>query len=113
MDRRRFLLTSLAGVLAASLTAAAPPAPAQGLYFYVYVEGEVRKPGAVTFSTGMTLKQGIALAGGFTATASIRDIELTRGSKTTRVDARDVLVLPPIDPELRPGDVIRVHARFF
>jgi hypothetical protein len=71
----------------------------------VYVEGEVRKPGAVKYTSGMTLTQGIAQAGGFACPASVLDIELIRGGKTRSFGLNS-------DPQLRPGDVIRVHARF-
>jgi len=57
MDRRRFLLTSLAG----ALVVLAPPVLAQDAY--VYVQGEVRTPGAIKYTGGMTLSQAVALAG--------------------------------------------------
>jgi protein involved in polysaccharide export with SLBB domain len=111
MDRRRFLLTSLAGAgaLAAPILAAAPPVLAQGVY--VYVLGEVRRPAAVKHTRGMTVGRAIAQAGGFTRTASPRDIYLTRGGETWKVNLTDILVYPTIDPEVQPGDIIQVGQR--
>jgi polysaccharide biosynthesis/export protein len=107
MDRRRFLLTSLAGGLAVL----APPVLAQDAY--VYVQGEVRKPGAIPHTSGMTFSQAIALAGGFTATASPRETYLIRGQETRRFNLNSHPVYPVIDPEVRPGDIIQVRQRFF
>jgi protein involved in polysaccharide export with SLBB domain len=62
----------------------------------------------------MTLGEGLALTGGITPAASKRDIEMIRGSKTMWFDLRDFPIYPPpVDPELQPGDIVRVHARVF
>ena len=107
MDRRRFLLTSLAGIFAVL----APPVRAQDAY--VYVQGEVRTPGAIPYTSGMTLSQAVMLAGGVTLTASPRHTYLVRGQATRRFDLRSILQRPAIDPELRPGDIVQVRQRFF
>jgi protein involved in polysaccharide export with SLBB domain len=108
MDRRRFLLTSLVGMLSVPIVAACG-----GDEPYIYVEGEVRRPGGVQYTKGMTLGQGIAQAGGLAATASARDVELIRGGKFMKVNVYSIPVdPPPADVELRPEDVIRVHIRW-
>jgi protein involved in polysaccharide export with SLBB domain len=109
MDRRRFLLVSLVGMLGVPIVAAFG-----GDDPYIYVEGEVRRPGAIKYTNGKTLSQGIVQAGGLAAAASTRDVELIRGGKSTKVNVNSILVdPPPADVELHPGDVIRVHGRLY
>ena len=62
IDRRRFALTTAAGALGVLLAAEAPFVLAENAY--VYVEGQVRRPGAVNYTSGMTAGGAIALAGG-------------------------------------------------
>lgn len=52
--------------LAGTFAVLAPPVLAQ--HAYVYVQGEIRTPGAIKYASGMTLSQAVTLAGGFTAT---------------------------------------------
>jgi len=89
----------------------APPVLAQEAY--VYVQGEVRTPGAIKYTNGMTLSQAIALAGGFTTQGSPRHTYLTRGQVTRRFNLNSHPVYPVIDAELRPGDIIDVRERLF
>ncbi len=73
-----------------------------------YIVGEVRTPGSYPYVAGMSVINGVALAGGFTYRAKKEDFYVTRkeGSKKVRLDA---------DPEtpVEPGDVITVRERFF
>lgn len=73
-----------------------------------YIVGEVRTPGSYPFVAGMSVINGVALAGGFTYRAKKEDFYLTRtvGSKKERLDAT------PETP-VEPGDVITVRERFF
>lgn len=70
-----------------------------------YILGEVREPGAYPYAEGLTVMGAVALGGGFTYRADEDDIDVTR-------DAADPLPTSPEAPVL-PGDVIRVHQRFF
>lgn len=73
-----------------------------------YIVGEVRTPGSYPYVAGMSVINGVALAGGFTYRAKKSDFYVTRtvGAKKVQMDA---------DPEtpVEPGDVITVRERFF
>jgi protein involved in polysaccharide export with SLBB domain len=73
-----------------------------------YIVGEVRTPGAYPFVAGMSVINGVAIAGGFTYRAKQNDFYLTRtvGSKKVRLDAN-------AETPVQPGDVITVRERFF
>jgi len=73
-----------------------------------YIVGEVRTPGSYPYVAGMSVINGVALAGGFTYRAKKEDFYLTRtvGSKKERLDAT------PETP-VEPGDVITGRQRFF
>ena len=73
-----------------------------------YIVGEVRTPGSYPYVAGMSVINGVALAGGFTYRAKKGDFYLTRtvGSKKVQLDAT------PETP-VEPGDVITVRERFF
>ena len=73
-----------------------------------YIVGEVRTPGSYPYVAGMSVINGVALAGGFTYRAKKEDFYVTRtvGSKKVRLDAN------PETP-VEPGDVITVRERFF
>jgi polysaccharide export outer membrane protein len=73
-----------------------------------YIVGEVRTPGSYPYVAGMSVINGVAIAGGFTYRAKKEDFYVTRtvGSKKVKLDAS------PETP-LEPGDVITVRERFF
>jgi len=73
-----------------------------------YIVGEVRTPGSYPYVAGMSVINGVALAGGFTYRAKKEDFYLTRtvGSKKERLDATQ-------ETPVEPGDVITVRERFF
>lgn len=71
----------------------------------VYVSGQVNRPGAVAMTSGMTIRQAIANAGGVSATGSQGKVGLVRGSaKEVDTDPSQVL---------QRGDVIIVKERLF
>ena len=81
----------------------------------VYVLGEVRRPGAVPFTEGLTLLQAISQAGGTTEMA--RDAtQVTRkvGGEEKRfdVDLGKILKNTKLDLQLEPEDVIVVKRRW-
>ena len=71
-----------------------------------YILGEVNEPGGYPYRAGMTILNAAALAGGFTYRADEDDIEVTRGGR-----GRPKVMTP--DTIVRPGDIIRVHERYF
>jgi polysaccharide biosynthesis/export protein len=79
----------------------------------VYVQGEVKTPGQVKYTRGLTVTTAIAGAGGFTPLASPRrvKIERTEGGKKAsfQVNVND----PDKDVPLKPNDVITVPQRLF
>ena len=73
-----------------------------------YIVGEVRTPGSYPYVAGMSVINGVALAGGFSYRAKKDDFYVTRtvGSKKERLDA-------DAETPVKPGDVITVRERFF
>ncbi|MDE2228400.1 MAG: polysaccharide export protein [Alphaproteobacteria bacterium] len=73
-----------------------------------YILGEVNKPGAYPYVSGMTVINAAALAGGFTYRAKDDNFHIKRveGGKHVELDAGD-------DTPVRPGDVITIPERFF
>jgi protein involved in polysaccharide export with SLBB domain len=73
-----------------------------------FILGEVNHPGSYPYISDMTVLNAVALAGGFTARADEDDIDITPGndpSSKPRHVKEDAPVLP--------GDVVRVHQKFF
>ena len=78
---------------------------------YVYLHGEVQKPGEYAFRRGLTVEKAVVLAGGFTLRASKRKISLSRmidGELKPEKLRRVKLYFP-----IQPGDIIDVGASFF
>ena len=75
-----------------------------------YILGEVNKPGEYPVSTGLTLEQAVASAGGYTYRANTRRIALKRATETREglIDLRDA---PSV--VIRAGDTIRIRERHF
>jgi polysaccharide export outer membrane protein len=71
-----------------------------------FIMGEVRNPGQYTYVNGLTAQTAIAIAGGFTARASERTVEITR-----RINGNSITGSVPVTDPVRPGDVIRVRQR--
>ncbi|ARP91400.1 multidrug MFS transporter [Bordetella genomosp. 9] len=80
----------------------------------VYVEGEVKTPGAMPITdVPMTLPEALNRSGGVLATADRSRVYVTRGGQTTRVDL-PALQQAGIDPNailLQSGDIVRVVPR--
>lgn len=80
----------------------------------VYVDGEVRTPGAQSINDiPTTLYDAISHAGGFSAAADQSRITLTRNGRSYDINFTGMLQrgLNPSTIMLRPGDLIRVSAR--
>lgn len=84
----------------------------------VYVLGEVKTPGQVKYTKGLTVMTAIAGAGGFTPLASARRVTVVRGDgakrEVLRVNVNDIMSDPEYrDVPLKPNDVITVPQRLF
>jgi protein involved in polysaccharide export with SLBB domain len=73
-----------------------------------YIVGEVNAPGSYPFVSGMTVINGVALAGGFTYRAQKARIKIIRDHTTSKeeIDAS-------ANTAVLPGDVIEIGERFF
>lgn len=74
----------------------------------VFVTGEVKNPGAFTFREGMTVRQAVALAGGFSQDASKGGARLVR-----EVAGKPKTVKVKLDHPMRPGDTVVIKAAWF
>jgi polysaccharide export outer membrane protein len=74
----------------------------------VFVSGEVRSPGAFPFARGLTIRQAVSLAGGFTEDASKGSARVVRV-----VDGETREIKLKVDQPLEPGDTVVVKAKLF
>lgn len=74
----------------------------------VYVIGEVREPGSYPFTSGMTVLNAVALAGGYTYRAARKKMTITEAADPERRKAR-----VSEDSAVQPGDVIEIPERLF
>lgn len=85
----------------------------------VYIQGEVRAPGVVKYTTDLTVVKAITLTGGVTQMAASGRVDLVRteGEKRVRIriDLDKMLRAPEENPDmrLRPDDIIFVPQRLF
>jgi protein involved in polysaccharide export with SLBB domain len=99
---RRQVLAALIGLASASITRALA-AQEQQRY---YVTGFVKSPGSYLYEEGLTVRQGIANAGGLTDQGSSRGVVIKR-----QVDGRAVEVDVTLSSPVQPNDTIFVRRR--
>lgn len=78
---------------------------------FVYLHGEVMKPGEYEFRRGLTIEKAVVLAGGFTLRASRKRISVSRiieGQEAPEKMKKVELYMP-----VKPGDIIDVGASWF
>jgi polysaccharide export outer membrane protein len=73
-----------------------------------YILGEVEKPGSYPYQSAMTVRQAVALAGGFTRRAVRSEVTLIRPT-----DEGSVEMAADVNARVLPGDTIEVDRRFF
>lgn len=73
-----------------------------------YILGEVNKPGSYPFTFGMTVRQAVATAGGYSKRARTGTVEVFHSGETDK-DATEA----PEDYQLQPGDTVQVEKRLF
>jgi polysaccharide export outer membrane protein len=77
-------------------------------YRPVYILGEVQRPGAYPYQSGMSILNAVALAGGYTYRAQTKRISVVRpteGDKQAQVAAETSYIAP--------GDIIIIPERWF
>jgi len=86
----------------------------------VYVQGEVRAPSPIKYTTDLTLLKAITQAGGLTPLAASSRVDLLRGrtgekKERIRVDFDKIMRAPQENPDvpLKPDDIIYVPQRLF
>ena len=75
---------------------------------YVYIGGEVTRPGRVIWTPDLTLTKAIQSAGGFTLYAKETKVTLVRDQQAHDVNVKLAQRQPAQDPLLMPGDSIQI-----
>lgn len=73
-----------------------------------YILGEVEKPGTYPYTSGLTVLNAVATAGGFTYRADKKSVYIKHNGETSEVKGE----LKP-STLVAPGDTIRIGERFF
>ncbi|KRA65940.1 polysaccharide biosynthesis protein [Caulobacter sp. Root655] len=73
-----------------------------------YILGEVTKPGTYPYTSGLTVLNAVATAGGYTYRADKNKVFIKRNGETSEVKTE----LSP-STTVAPGDTIRIGERFF
>ena len=73
-----------------------------------YIMGEVREPGEYPFTSGLTVVNAVATAGGFSYRANTRRVFIKRAGSD-----REVEYPLTVNTPVQPGDTIRIGERFF
>jgi polysaccharide biosynthesis/export protein VpsN len=80
---------------------------------YVYVGGEVVKPGRIIWTPDLTAAKAVQAAGGFTLYAKEDKVSVVRNQVLYDIDIKLAQKSPAEDPKLEPGDSIQVARTAF
>jgi polysaccharide export outer membrane protein len=80
---------------------------------YVYVGGEVEKPGRIIWTPDLTASKAVEAAGGFTLYAKEDRVGIVRNQILYQLDIKLARTNPSQDPRLEPGDSIQVSRSAF
>lgn len=75
---------------------------------FVYVGGEVQRPGRIIWTPDLTAAKAIQAAGGFTLYAKETAVSLAREKGSYTIDVKLAQKNPSQDPRLMPGDSLQV-----
>ena len=75
---------------------------------YIYVGGEVQRPGRIVWTPDLSVAKAIQSAGGFTLYAKETAVSLIREKNTYAIDVKLAQRNPVEDPRLVPGDSLQV-----
>lgn len=129
-DQGLISLPYIGGIAAAGLTASDLSASIRATYInrdfyksidvsvsvterFVYVGGEVQRPGRITWTPDLTMGKAIQAAGGFTLYAKETAVNVVRDQSAYTLDAKLAQRSPSEDPRLLPGDSIQVDRSAF
>jgi len=80
---------------------------------YVYVGGEVVKPGRIVWTPDLTASKAVQAAGGFTLYAKETRVGVVRNQVLYTIDVKLAQRSPAQDPRLDPGDSLEVPRSAF
>jgi polysaccharide export outer membrane protein len=80
---------------------------------YVYVGGEVEKPGRIVWTPDLTASKAVEAAGGFTLYAKEDRVAVVRNQILYNLDIKLARKSPSQDPRLEPGDSVQVARSAF
>jgi len=80
---------------------------------YVYVGGEVEKPGRIVWTPDLTAAKAVQAAGGFSLYAKKDKVGVVRNQVLYQLDIKLAQADPSQDPRLEPGDSIEVPRSAF
>jgi polysaccharide export outer membrane protein len=80
---------------------------------FVYVGGEVEKPGRIIWTPDLTASKAIQAAGGFTLYAKEGRVGVVRNQTLYQLDIKLAQKDPSQDPRLEPGDAVQVARSAF
>lgn len=75
---------------------------------YIYVGGEVQRPGRIIWTPDLTVTKAIQSAGGFTLYAKETAVSLVRDKDAYPIDVKLAQKIPEQDPHLIPGDSLQI-----
>ena len=75
---------------------------------YVYVGGEVNRPGRIVWTPDLTVAKAVQAAGGFTLYAKETRVNLTREQKAYEINVTLAQKNPGQDIRMMPGDSVQV-----
>ena len=75
---------------------------------FVYVGGEVQRPGRIVWTPDLTVAKAVQAAGGFTLYAKETAVSLIRDKAAYAIDVKLAQRNPEHDPRLVPGDSLQV-----
>lgn len=79
----------------------------------IYVDGEVNKPGAVSYTEGLTVTQALTRSGGHKRTAKLSDAYILRGTEKLEIDIKRILAGKAADVSLKPNDQLILKESLF
>jgi polysaccharide export outer membrane protein len=75
---------------------------------FVYVGGEVQRPGRIIWTPDLTVTKAVQAAGGFSLYAKENAVSLVRDKSAYTIDAKLAQKNPAEDPRLMPGDSLQI-----